>query len=221
MSDPMMQEHPDAMQDQQQIAGQMQPSMEMIGSALQYLDQRISDLAKFVYEDMVGGLDKAYKDQDRSEKLGAFTGRHHERFGPLVKSLSAIDSGDAWGPMFDKMNELGIGEDKEQEFMDMMYTHLDGIKEKLLQSLTGEPAVEAGMDVPEGEGGEPPMVEPAPDASVQVAAEGEPEAISEGLERAADVVKAAPKKKEEEPAVGSPDFFKKYGRGRSATRGRV
>lgn len=196
--------HPDAPQDQMQIDSNLQGIIQELVPILEHLAQKVNYLEDRVDNQLIGGLKSAYEKQARGEKVNAIKERWNDKFNDLITSLTAAVGGgddfDPWDSIYGKMDELGVGDDDEGDFMDMLHGHLSKKKEEMLKALMGS-------------GG-------APDAAISIEAAGEPEAIAEAapaaVEQVKEAAKKAPEMKKSPPAVGSPEFFAEARGGRKA-----
>ncbi len=199
-------EHPDEAQDQVQIDANLQqlieeltPVLEMLIQKNHELEEKVSQLEDILMNKIIGGLGKA----KRGEDLNALKGKYGDQFKDLLDYKKAVHGADPEGFFNELLDQLQGAEDPDS----LVKGHLD--------RMTGERDAHKALLL----GGA------KPDAAVEVKAEGEPEAVKEAVsevpEQVERAVEAAPKKeeKDEGPAVGSPEYFKRYkGKGKPSSK---
>lgn len=184
--------HPDEAQDQAQIDANLQqliqeltPVLDMLMGKIQEQEQKIAQLEETLYDKMIGGLTSA----KRASDVMGLKERHGGKFDELLKYYQGVH-----------------GADPEQ-FYDGLLDHIGGGDEDsaivaLLERMTGERDAHKALLM----GGEP-------EAAVKVEAAGEPEAVQQAAEEVPAAVEKATEKakevKEEKPAVGSKEYYKR------------
>lgn len=203
MGDDMEKGHPDAPQDQAQIDANLQQLISELTPVLQYLMEKVDSLEDMVQNKLIGGLTSAY----RQESVSGLKGKYGEQFKDLLDYKKAVHGADPDG-FFEELHDLLQGGGNEEEIIQMLLAHMGKERDDHRALLLGKPE------------------EVAPEAELTVEASGEPEAVQEAAEQVPEVVEkaveAAPeeKKEDKEPAVGSPEFFKKHGRKAKASKAR-
>lgn len=200
MADDMEKGHPDAPQDQAQIDANLQALIGELTPVLQYLIEKVDTLEKTLMDTVIGGLSKAHRD----EGIMGLKGKYGDQFKDLLDYKHAVHGADPEG-FFGELHDLLQGGGDESQIIQMIMEALTKEREDHKSLLLGKP-----------------------EASVEVSAQGEPEAVQEAAEQVPEVVEqaveAAPEpekkeeKKDEEPAVGSPEYFKKHGRKAKASK---
>jgi len=186
--------HPDEAQDEVQIDSNLDQLVQELSPILIMLSQRVDELQKkvdeqqdFLMNKFIGGLKGAYRGSEVSRLKGAYG----DKFADLLDYKNKVHGADPeefYGSMFDQLQDGG----DETELV-----------QQLLDRLTGERDAHKALFMGK------------PDATMEVKAEGEPEAVQEAAEKVPEVVEQAV---EEEPAVGSPEYFKKHGRKAKASK---
>lgn len=191
--------HPDVVQDSALIDQKIGELVQELAPVLQHILEKLDSVEKRVEEDLIGSIVKHHTAKQRSEKIAGLKGAHGEKFGDLISYLGGphgASDDEFWEALHDR---LGEGDMDEESLIAQLLSSMTGMRDHYMG------------------GGK------KPDATVEVQAAGEPEAVQEALEQVPEVapeVVAEPEKaeepKEEEAPVGSAKFFEKAAKGRKS-----
>jgi hypothetical protein len=194
-------EHPDAKEDQaqidanlQQLISELTPVLEHLLQQSQMLRDRVDALDDTLNNKLIGGLGKVKRGND----LSALKGKYGDQFKDLLDYKQKVHGADPEG-FFEQLLDQLQGGGVEDEG-----GHISSLLEKMNAEREGHKALLMGK----------------PEAVMKVEAAGEPEAVKEAAEQVPETVeKAVEEKKDEAPAVGSPEYFKRYKGKKTSSKG--
>lgn len=142
--------HPDAAQD----AAMMDDSNEAIANILEAIVERIENLEKAVYDELIGGVRSLYDTNRRKMGIEGLRGKYGKDFDPYQESFSAMQGGaDLYDRLFDQIEKLrgdaGDGWNDEAEG-GAIGQILETLKKHLAGKAGEAPEIEIEAEGPEG-----------------------------------------------------------------------
>ncbi len=99
---------------------------EYVADRVQALCERVDKLEAIVYEEIIGGVTKLYKENLRGQTRGELESKYGELFGPMKEDLEAIDLGDIYEKLVDVLEELRGVEGYTEEMGDSRIREIHG-----------------------------------------------------------------------------------------------
>jgi len=128
--------HPDAEQDQEMI----NPIIE----ALELLTNRVEELERLVIDELFGGIEKLYKENQRTTGVGALRDKYGELFSPHSSALEALAPGE---DVFEKIYDLLDGQEMDDTGRDEAVKGFAGSLAEKIARIKGEAPASDGAPV--------------------------------------------------------------------------